>query len=57
MTVLRGMISAKFLGTENQAVTLHLSLYLINRIHLFQDGCFVMKDPAGSWPAFISLVW
>jgi len=50
------MVSAKFFGTENQAVMLHLSLYLMNRIHLLLDECFVLKDPAGSWPAFISLV-
>lgn len=56
MTVLWDMVSAKFFGTENQAVTLRLSLYL-NRIHLLLDECFVLKDPAGSWPAFISPMW
>lgn len=57
MTVLWGMLSAKFFGTENQAVTLHLSLCLMNRIYLLLDECFVLKDPAGSWPAFISPMW
>lgn len=55
--VLQDVMSVKFFGMQNQAVTLHLSLYLMNRIHLLLDECFVLKDPAGSWPAFIWLMW